>query len=121
MQKTTVVLVDDLDGGEADESVSFALDGVEMSIDLSSRNAQGLRSFMQKYVESAQRVGGRSRRVAAPTATRLHGSLAAPRRSHAELQAIREWARAQGENVSDRGRIPLDIMNAFADAHRPKG
>ncbi|MBV9846649.1 MAG: Lsr2 family protein [Kutzneria sp.] len=111
-QKTIVELIDDLDGSKADESVSFALDGVEYSIDLSGENAGKLRGALADYVEKAQRVGGRKQRGAGGgrTVVRAGGD-------RAQNQAIREWARSQGEQISDRGRIPQELVTKFQAAH----
>ena len=109
-QKTIVQLIDDLDGGEANESVSFGLDGVEYTIDLSDGNATKLRENLATYVEKAQRVGGRKHRGAASTTVKAGGD-------RAQNQAIREWARSQGEKISDRGRIPAELVAKFQAAH----
>jgi hypothetical protein len=109
-QKTIVQLIDDLDGGEANESVSFGLDGVEYTIDLSEENAKKLREGLTSFVEKAQRVGGRKQRGGATTAVKAGGD-------RAQNQAIREWARSQGEKISDRGRIPAELVAKFQAAH----
>jgi hypothetical protein len=110
-QKTIVQLVDDLDGGEAHESVTFSLDGVEYAIDLSEENAKRLRDGMGVYTEKARRVGGRKQRGAGVKATVRAGG------DRAQNQAIREWARGQGEKISDRGRIPAELVAKFQAAH----
>ncbi|AHH99576.1 Lsr2 family protein [Kutzneria viridogrisea] len=110
-QKTIVQLIDDVDGSEANESVSFALDGVEYTIDLSDDNAAKLRGNLAPFVEKAQRLGGRKQRAGATrTAVRAGGD-------RAQNQAIREWARSQGETISDRGRIPQELVTRFQAAH----
>lgn len=103
-QKVQVVLIDDLDGGGADETVSFSLDGVSYEIDLSTAHATELRDAFATWVGHARRVGGRAR-----TGRRAAGSRAAG----GESAAIREWARANGYKVNDRGRIPADIKAAY--------
>jgi hypothetical protein len=108
-QKTIVELVDDLDGGVAAESVAFGLDGVEYNIDLSSANAKRLRDSLSVYVDSARRVGGRKQRAIGKPAGRTGDK--------AQNQAIREWARSQGAQISDRGRIPSDLVARFQAAH----
>lgn len=106
-RKVTVTLIDDVDGeGSADETVEFGLDGVTYEIDLSAKNAAKLRSDLKKWVESGRRVGGR-RRGRAPA---KGGRGAIDREQSA---AIREWARRNGHNVSTRGRIPADVIEAF--------
>lgn len=113
-QKVQVILVDDIDSGEADETVSFALDGVSYEIDLSESNAQELREGLAHWVGHARRVGGRStaRRVAAP---KKNGAVAATARP--DLSEVRAWAREAGYEVSDRGRVSGEVLKAFEDAH----
>jgi hypothetical protein len=108
-QKTVVELVDDLDGGVADETVAFALDGVDFTIDLSAKNAEKLRDSLSEFVGHARRTGGRKQRAAA--VVRKGGS------EKADNQAIREWARSQGETVAERGRIPSALVMRFQEAH----
>jgi hypothetical protein len=114
-QKVTVSLVDDLDGGEAEETVEFGLDGASYQIDLSEDNAERLRNALEDYIEHARRSGGRKRATLRPVAAGR-----APRTASADReqnQAIREWARKQGLKVSDRGRIPTEVL----DAYHPQG
>ncbi|HEX6233985.1 MAG TPA: Lsr2 family protein [Jiangellaceae bacterium] len=101
-RKVQYLLVDDLDGGEADETVSFALDGTSYEIDLSKKNAKALRDSLSTYVSSARRSGGRRRG---------RGGRGAGRSG--DTAAIREWARSQGMKISDRGRIPADIIEKY--------
>jgi hypothetical protein len=105
-QKVTVSLVDDLDGGVAEETVQFALDGKSYEIDLSGGNAAKLRAAVEQYVSAARRPGGRQRAAR---------SGAAPRAGvdREQNQAIREWARKHGHKVSDRGRIPAEVIEAY--------
>lgn len=110
-QKVTVQLVDDVDGSEAESTVEFGLDGVTYTIDLSAENAAHLREALATYVASARRTGGRKR---TPKAGK---SSSAPSSADRERnQAIREWARKQGMQVSDRGRIPSEIVEAYDNA-----
>lgn len=105
-KKVTVTLIDDFDGeGAADETVEFGLDGVTYEIDLSSKNAEKLRADMKKWADAGRRVGGRRR-----------GRAGSSRRGTIDREqsaAIRDWARRNGHNVSTRGRIPADIIDAF--------
>jgi hypothetical protein len=107
-QKVTVSLVDDLSGDVADETVEFGLDGKTYEIDLSSDNAGSLRDALAAYVAAARRPGGR-RRAAGPTPV-VSRQTAVDREQN---QAIREWARKRGMKVSDRGRIPADLLEAY--------
>lgn len=109
-QKVTVTLVDDLDGSTAEETVEFGLDGVSYTIDLSSGNAGKLRDALSDFVGSARRAGGRKRTGPGRPA----GVKARPASADREQnQAIREWARKQGMKVSDRGRIPAEVLDAY--------
>jgi hypothetical protein len=109
-QKTVVLLQDDLDGGTADETVSFALDGVAYEIDLSAKNAGKLRDALATYVSAARRTGGR--------ATRGRGRAAARGGGQPSTSEIRAWAREQGLDVSERGRIPAAIVEQYEKAHK---
>ncbi|HEX5741911.1 MAG TPA: Lsr2 family protein [Pilimelia sp.] len=114
-RQTITVLTDDIDGGTADESVSFALDGVQYEIDLSAKNAEKLRKALAPYLENATRVGrggvvpGRRGRPA-----RGLGTAGADREQN---KAIRDWAKQAGKEVSDRGRIPASLVAEFQAAH----
>lgn len=106
-KKVTVTLVDDFDGaGAADETVEFGLDGVTYEIDLSSKNAAKLRGDLKQWVEAGRRVGGRRRGRSG--SGRGRGAI-----DREQSAAIREWARRNGHNVSTRGRIPADVIDAF--------
>ncbi len=108
-KQVITVLTDDLDGGDADRTVEFGLDGVNYTIDLSEKNAGKLRKALDPYLSVATRVGrtGASSRIAA-------GTAAAPSRANRDQsQAIREWANNNGHEVSERGRIPAAIVEAF--------
>ncbi len=106
-QRVEVVLIDDLDGGNAAETVTFALDGVTYEIDLSENNAKKLRDDVAHWTGHARRSGG------ARGGVRKRG--AGPKRG--DLSAVREWARANGHSVSDRGRISGEIQAAYDKAH----
>lgn len=111
-QKVQILLVDDLDGGEASETVDFSLDGVSYEIDLSADNARRLRDSVAPYVAEARRAGNRSARSG--RTGRGKGSRSSGSGSAAQ---IREWARANGFDVPDRGRVSADVRKAFEDAH----
>jgi hypothetical protein len=104
------VLTDDLDGGDADRTLEFGFDGVNYTIDLSDKNAGKLRKALDPYLAAATRVGrtGANGRIAS------RATAAAPNRASREQnQAIREWATKNGYEVSERGRIPASIVEAF--------
>jgi hypothetical protein len=104
-QKVHITLEDDLDGGEASETVSFGLDGRSYEIDLNDKNAKALRDALATYVAAARRAGGRGGRAKGRT------------QMGASPREIRDWARSHGHNVPDRGRIPSEVREAFEAAH----
>jgi hypothetical protein len=118
-QRTVVLLVDDIDRSEADETVEFGLDGVSYEIDLSSSHAGELRDALADYVAHARRRSGghrnRRRTGAAPRPARSNGATSTADRE--QNRAVREWARTQGMTVSERGRIPSEIAQAYHRAH----
>lgn len=115
-RREVVILEDDLEGGSADETVKFALDGVQYEIDLSKKNAARLRESLGEFVQRSRRVGRGGVVVGGRAAARARGSVAADREQN---RAIRAWAKRKGRNISDRGRIPQDIVDEYnADAGR---
>ena len=106
-QKVTVQLVDDIDGGPAEETVSFSLDGTAYEIDLSAANAAGLRDALAHYVGHARKAGSRGAGARGRRAGRRGG----------RTPEIREWARANGFPVNERGRIAAHIVEAYDKAH----
>ena len=108
-KQTMVILVDDLDGSEAAEQVEFGVDGRSYEIDLSAANSAKLRDVLAPFISAARRPGGR--RSAAPSAP------SRPAADRAQNQAIREWAVAQGMKISERGRIPSNVLDAYHEAH----
>lgn len=110
--RTQVIVIDDLDGSEADETLTFGLDGEAYEIDLSEENAAVLRELLQPYVGVARRVtnkrGGRARR----SARNSDGSGASSRTAQ-----IRAWAIENGHEVNTRGRIPAHIVALYDEAH----
>jgi hypothetical protein len=106
-QKIQVLLIDDLDGSAADGTVRFGLDGTGYEIDLNAEHAQALRAALSRYVQAARRAGGGARRPA------RGGRRAA---GGAESTKVREWAKAQGIEVKDRGRVPAELVARFKAA-----
>lgn len=102
-RKTVVELVDDIDGGAADETVTFTVDGVTYEVDLSDENAERLRDSFAPYIAAGTRVSGRNK---------ARKSYGGPDRS-----AVRAWASEHGYTVSDRGRLPEAVLEAYAAAH----
>ncbi len=113
-QKHIVQLIDDLDDGEAAETVSFALDGNSYEIDLSESNAAKLRDSMAEYVAHARRGGGRGTRGPSTGAPRRGRAARADRE---QTSAIREWARTNGHKIGEKGRIPAHIVEAYHQAN----
>lgn len=106
-QKVNIVLVDDLDQSDAEETVTFGLDGKEYAIDLNAKNAGKLRDSLAVYVAHARAVSTRSSRRS-PAARTTSGAAPAE---------IRAWAREAGFEVPDRGRVSAEVREAYAAAH----
>jgi hypothetical protein len=106
-QKVNIVLVDDIDGSEATETVSFGLDGTSYEIDLNDKNAAALRDALAGYVGHGRTVGAASRR----------GRKAAASAGGPSAKEIREWARANGHDVPERGRVSAEVRQAYDAAH----
>jgi hypothetical protein len=111
VQKTQVILVDDIDGSEADETVTFALDGVNYEIDLTSAHASEIRDAFATWIGHARKQQTRGAGRAAGVGARRG------RTDKEQLSKIREWAREKGYKVSDRGRIPGNVLEAYQAAH----
>src|SRR3954452_7395927 len=113
-RKVQVILSDDLDENlSADETVSFALDGTSYEIDLAEKNAKELRDAFSRYVSAARKVGRGGNRASGGGRSRATGG----RMDREQAGAIRDWARKNGHNVSDRGRIPASVVEAYESAH----
>ncbi|MFB9183641.1 Lsr2 family protein [Dactylosporangium sucinum] len=113
-------VIDDIDGGPADESLAFGVDGVLYTIDLSAGNAGRLRDALAPFVAAATKVG-RAAPVAAGRGRRSGPGMVAAGpvgRDRERSQAVREWAQRQGIEVSDRGRLARDVIDRYRDAHR---
>ncbi|TQS42600.1 histone-like nucleoid-structuring protein Lsr2 [Cryptosporangium phraense] len=110
-RKVQVLLVDDVDGSTADETVSFGLDGTNYEIDLSTDNSAAFREALASYVAAARKAG----RPGSAKAGRAAATVkpAAPAADRAQNQAIRDWAKRNGLQVSERGRIPADIVAKY--------
>jgi hypothetical protein len=108
-QKVNIVLVDDIDGDEATETVTFGLDGVTYEIDLNDDHAAELRNSLATWVGHARKVAGRR-----SGARRASSSASSNEPSARE---VRDWARSNGYEVPDRGRIPANVREAFDAAN----
>ena len=107
-RKVQVLLIDDLDGSQAEETVSFALDGTSYEIDLSSANAKRLREELAPFVEAARKVPARRGVYRTKKRTAL---------SRERSAQIRAWAQQQGKQISERGRIPKAIVDEYEAIH----
>ena len=109
-RREIVVLEDDLDGGAADETVKFGLDGMSYEIDLSKGNAAKLRDAFSAYVAGARKATRGGVVTGARVPSRARGTAAADRDQN---KAIRAWAKRKGKNISGRGRIPQGIVDEY--------
>src|SRR4051812_30071832 len=107
-QKVSIVLVDDLDGSEATETVSFGLDGTTYEIDLNDKNAAALRDALSGYVGHGRKVGAAPRRGGRKAAAGTDGPSA---------KEIRDWARSNGFDVPERGRVSAEVRSAYDAAN----
>jgi hypothetical protein len=111
-QKITTLFIDDIDGGEAEGTVRFALDGTEYEIDLNAEHSEELRSALGKYVTHARKVGG----GAARRGGRTPGRIVRGASSALNTTEIRSWARENGYDIKDRGRVPADLVAKYQAA-----
>ena len=107
-QKIQTLFIDDIDGSEAEGTVRFALDGAEYEIDLNAKHADALRKSLAKYIDAARRSAGTARRPA-------RGGRRASA-TGVNTTEVREWAKAQGIDVKDRGRVPAELVVRFRAA-----
>jgi Lsr2 len=112
-QKIQTLFIDDIDGSAAEGTVRFGLDGTEYEIDLNAGHAKQLRDALARYVGAARRVGSNTRKPVRGSRRGVSGSM--------NTTDIREWARAQGVEVKDRGRVPADLVAKFRAATGQQG
>lgn len=112
-RKTQIELIDDFDGSPATQTVNFAVDGVSYEIDLNDQNAASLRKAIGRWTDQGRRVGGRRTSRSQPNGV----STASPNTGRQDLAAVREWARSHGHTVSDRGRVPQAVLEAYEAAN----
>jgi hypothetical protein len=105
-QKIQTLFVDDIDGGEAAGTVRFGLDGTDYEIDLSTAHADALRKALERYVAHARKASGTARR-----ASRGRRGNAA-----SDTTAVRAWAKGQGIEIKERGRVPANIVEKYQAA-----
>ncbi len=109
MRKVETIVVDDLDGSAADTTIRFGLDGTDYEIDLSHAHADSFREAVQMYITAARRVGGGAARVG-------RGGGRRKATSGPDSSQVREWAKSQGLEVKERGRVPADLVARYRAA-----
>ena len=110
VQKIQTLFIDDIDGGAAEGTVRFALDGTDYEIDLSGNHSDELRTALRKYVDHARKVGGPTRRPGARGGGRRANTV--------DTVAVRAWARENGYDIKDRGRVSADLVAKYQAATR---
>ncbi|MFI2616604.1 Lsr2 family protein [Streptomyces sp. NPDC018584] len=108
-QRTITTLIDDLTGGEADETVTFGLDGRTYEIDLNAKNSKKLRAALDDFIKAGRKTGGRT------NSSRPKTSKAG--NNGPSTADIRTWAKKNGYDINDRGRVPAPVKEAFDKAH----
>ena len=106
-QKIQTLFIDDIDGGEAEGTVHFALDGNEFEIDLNSKHSSELRSTLVEYISHARKVGGASRKP---------GARGLRKPASVDTGTVRAWARQQGIDIKERGRVPASVVEQYRAA-----
>ena len=106
-QKIQTLFIDDIDGGAAEGTVRFALDGTAFEIDLSTAHSDELRKTLATYISHARKVSGTTRR--APRGRRAGGDAV-------NTAQVRGWARENGFDIKDRGRVPADVVARYQAA-----
>ncbi|MEV0731832.1 MULTISPECIES: Lsr2 family protein [Polymorphospora] len=114
-RQVITTLIDDLDGQPADRTVEFGIDGVNYTIDLSDANAGKLRAALDEFIKAGHRIGRGG--VVRPVNRPVGRSTATSSSGRDENRAIRAWAAENGFEVSDRGRIPQEVSDAYRTAH----
>ena len=105
-QRIQTLFIDDIDGGAADGTVRFGLDGADYEIDLSGEHSNELRAALGKYIEHSRKVGGAARR-----ASRGRGAA-----NGVDTAKVREWARGHGYDIKERGRVPAKVVENYQAA-----
>jgi hypothetical protein len=105
-QRIQTLIIDDIDGGAADGTVRFGLDGADYEIDLSGEHTDELRNALGKFIEHSRKVGGTARR----SPRGLRGAPAV------DTAKVREWAKGNGYDIKDRGRVPADLVAKYQAA-----
>jgi len=101
-QKIQTLFIDDIDGGEADGTVRFGLDGTEYEIDLNAKHSEELHAALENYVAHARKVGLAKRSARGRRAAQA-----------VDTGKVREWAKVNGYDIKERGRVPADILAKY--------
>ena len=109
-QKIQTLFIDDIDGGAAEGTVRFALDGTDYEIDLSGKHRDELQAALRTYVEHARKVGVQARRTARGGSRRGSDAI--------DTARVREWAKAEGYDIKDRGRVPGELVAKYQESVR---
>src|SRR5215469_4334259 len=107
-QKIQTLFIDDIDGGDAEGTVRFGLDGSDYEIDLSAVHSQELHNALRNYIEHARKVAATARRQGRRPGRRSGTGL--------DTAAVRAWAKAQGIDIKERGRVPADVVERYRQA-----
>jgi hypothetical protein len=107
-QKIQTLFIDDIDGGEAEGTVRFALDGAEYEIDLSTKHSDELHDSLKNFIAHARKVGGAGRRGATARVGRKPSAI--------DTVAVRKWAKDNGYDIKERGRVPADLVAKYQAA-----
>lgn len=106
-QKIQTLFIDDIDGSDAEGTVRFALDGTDYEIDLNAHHTEALRNALAVYVTHARKVAGAARRASRGAGRKV---------STIDTTAVRAWAREQGIDIKERGRVPATIVAQYREA-----
>ena len=107
-QKIQTLFIDDIDGGEAEGTVRFGLDGADYEIDLSTAHSEALHKTLQTYIAHARKVSGAARRSARSGSRRSFNGI--------DTTAVRTWAKQNGYDIKDRGRVPASVIAKYKEA-----
>ncbi len=105
-QKIQTLFIDDIDGSAAEGTVRFSLDGADYEIDLSATHGEELHATLKNYITHARKIGGTARR----------GTRGTRRPSAVDSVAVRAWARENGHDIKERGRVPADVVAKYRQA-----
>ena len=106
-QKIQTLFIDDIDGGEAEGTVRFALDGTEYEIDLNAKHSAELHKALDTFITHGRRLGGAARRTPRGRSAAAHAL---------DTAKVREWAKGQGIDIKNRGRVPADVLAKYQAA-----